>query len=285
MGQLFRIFATSFLTQSYKNGKYANPAVIAHFLVLQNFLKMLRGSLLIFLVLCFLEATSTFKIPSYIKPCSRSAPDFEQCCLTNGRAALPFILKGDKKWGIPRMLPLGIPRINVNAGNNFNILLTDVLVYGLDSADLKQVKIDTKNKKIMLKVNIPSLELKGNYIIDGKIMVLPIKGNGTIEISAKGGKYSYNMEYGLQNIKGEEYLLLTDKDKLDFKLDGLRFKLNNLFDGDQKLGDQMNNFLNENWEEVLNEFGLPISETVRSIGRSIASAYFRKSPYNELILE
>ncbi|CAH1111075.1 unnamed protein product [Psylliodes chrysocephalus] len=230
-------------------------------------------------------AFSTTVLPSYIKPCSRSDPNFDKCCLEHGIKALPYIFKGDRKMGIPNMLPLVIPQIDVKAGNNLKIYLKHVHVFGLDTTILKDVKIDIDHSTIKLDVDIPMLDLRGKYEIEGHIMVLPIRGKGDMNITALGGQYSYNLEYGIENINGLDYLQLTDKDKLDFKLEGVKFNLDNLFDGDKIMGDQMNLFLNENWRDVLDEFGLTISETVRSVGKSIASAYFKKVPYHTLILD
>ncbi|XP_072397841.1 protein takeout-like isoform X1 [Diabrotica undecimpunctata] len=226
-----------------------------------------------------------FTIPSYIQPCSVSDPDFEKCCLEHGKEALPHILKGDRKFGIPNMVPLLIPQINVNAGEGLRIFLKDVQTHGLNTTELIKVKIDTKAKKLSIKIKIPELKLLGKYDIDGKVMVLKIQGNGDFNIVAYDGEYEYNANYLLHNVGGEDYFDLADKDTLDFVVRDLKVHLDNLFNGDKELGDQMNKFLNENWETVIKEFGPAISETVRSIGRSIASAIFGKIPYHQLILD
>ncbi|XP_050513387.1 protein takeout isoform X2 [Diabrotica virgifera virgifera] len=236
-------------------------------------------------VSCILFAHSYAKIPSYIKPCSISAPNFEKCCLEHGKEALPRILKGDRKFGIPNMIPLLIPQINVNAGQGLRIFLKDVQVHGLDTTELIKVKIDTKAQKLSIRIKIPELKLLGKYDIEGKILVLRIEGNGDFNIVAFNGEYEYNANFLLHNIGGEDFFDLADKDTLDFVVKDLKVHLDNLFNGDKALGDQMNKFLNENWEAVIKEFGPAISETVRSIGRSIASAIFKRIPYHQLILD
>lgn len=230
-------------------------------------------------------ASKRIGTPSYIKPCSASAPDFDECCLQHGKEALPYIIKGDKRFGIPNMLPLTIPQIDIEAGENLKILLKNAKVFGLDKTILNRVKFDADAKKLTINITIPQLDLRGNYQIDGRVLVLPIKGNGAFDISAIGGIYEYNAEYIIHKVKGEDYFDLTENDNLDFDLQNMKVQFNNLFDGDKRLGKQMNKFLNENWKEVLTEFGPAISGTVRSIGRSIASAIFKKVPYHELVLD
>lgn len=72
----------------------------------------------------------------YIKPCSRSAKNFDQCCVERGNEALPHLLKGDSDLKLPNMLPMKLPKIDVDAGSNVKLGFTDVDVYGLDTVKL-----------------------------------------------------------------------------------------------------------------------------------------------------
>lgn len=47
----------------------------------------------------------------------------------------------------------------------------------------------------------------------------------------------------------------------------------------------MNNFLNENWQEVVKELGGAITHTISSVGRVISAGYFGKIPYHDLLLD
>nr|XP_023021416.1 uncharacterized protein LOC111509817 [Leptinotarsa decemlineata] len=185
---------------------------------------------------------SRINLPPYLKPCSISSPDFEACCLQHGRDALPMILKGDKKLGIPNLLPLVVPHILVDAGKNLKIAFDNIHVFGLDGIDLKQVKFF-------------------------------------------GGHYQYDFEFSTERINGIDHLVVLDNDVLKFELEGAKIRLDNLFDGDKVLGEQMNTFLNDNWKDVIDELGGAVSQTVRSLGRNIASRIFKKVPYKELILD
>ncbi|XP_074041047.1 protein takeout isoform X2 [Leptinotarsa decemlineata] len=243
---------------------------------------MIQVLMLLFPVAVFGRQIS---LPPYLKPCSISSPDFEACCLQHGRDALPMILKGDKKLGIPNLLPLVVPHILVDAGKNLKIAFEDIHVFGLDGIDLKQVKIDIKTRKATLKLDVPQLELIGKYEVDGKLLVLPIKGKGDVNMTAIGGHYQYDFEFSTERINGIDHLVVLDNDVLKFELEGAKIRLDNLFDGDKVLGEQMNTFLNDNWKDVIDELGGAVSQTVRSLGRNIASRIFKKVPYKELILD
>ncbi|KAJ8939705.1 hypothetical protein NQ318_009805 [Aromia moschata] len=173
--------------------------------------------------------------PSYLKPCSLSDPKFEQCCLEHGREAIPHLLNGDKKYNIPKLVPLIVPSVTVDAGEHLKVYLKNIKAYGLDKTDLQQVKFDTKRQKITIKLNVDKLSLIGMYSVDGKILILPIKGNGGINITAIDGKYQYDADYTLKEIDGKQHLSISDNDKLTFDLRKAEFHLDNLFNGDKVL--------------------------------------------------
>lgn len=57
--------------------------------------------------------------------------------------------------------------------------------------------------------------------------------------------------------------------------------LENLFNGNKALGDNMNLFLNENWEIILQELKPAIRETLSQILSGIINNVFSKIPYAE----
>ena len=58
----------------------------------------------------------------------------------------------------------------------------------------------------------------------------------------------------------------------------------NLFNGDKLLGDTTNLFLNENWEEVVNELKPALEIAIGGIFASVIDPVFSKFAYNELLL-
>lgn len=80
---------------------------------------------------------------------------------------------------------------------------------------------------------------------------------------------------------GKQYYQL---DKLKATFDTTRFHMHfsNLFNGDKALGDNMNVFLNENWQDILKELKPAIIDAFVKIFQSVISGVFNKVPYNEL---
>lgn len=61
--------------------------------------------------------------------------------------------------------------------------------------------------------------------------------------------------------------------------------LENLFNGDKLLGDTTNLFLNENWEDVINELKPVLKDAMGVITGSVIRAVFDKFPYEDFWLE
>lgn len=55
--------------------------------------------------------------------------------------------------------------------------------------------------------------------------------------------------------------------------------------GNKALGDNMNNFINENWEIIFQELKPAISDALGKVIMDIVANFFMNVPYNELFLE
>lgn len=60
--------------------------------------------------------------------------------------------------------------------------------------------------------------------------------------------------------------------------------LENLFNGDKLLGDTTNQFLNENWSDVINELKPALRDAIGLIAGNVIKAVFERFPYEEFWL-
>lgn len=77
----------------------------------------------------------------------------------------------------------------------------------------------------------------------------------------------------------------ANKFKLNFETSRLNLRLENLFNGNKALGDNMNLFLNQNWEAILSELKPAIRQTLSQIISGIINSAFEKLPYNDIFLD
>lgn len=85
---------------------------------------------------------------------------------------------------------------------------------------------------------------------------------------------------------GKQHLQIPpNKFKLVFETSRMYLQLENLFNGNKALGDNMNLFLNENWQIILEELKPAVRETLAQILSGVMNAVFDKLPYNDLFTD
>lgn len=65
----------------------------------------------------------------------------------------------------------------------------------------------------------------------------------------------------------------------------MTFKFDNLFNGDQRLGDEINKVLNENWESLYNDVKPGYDESFALVFKDLANRVFNRVPFNEIFVE
>lgn len=131
---------------------------------------------------------------------------------------------------------------------------------------------------------MPKLSVTGHYKIDGRILVLPIRGDGDAKLTFINAKLSFNYKPNVIVKDGKEYIQ-TDRFKLDLDAEKMDLKLENLFNGDKALGDNMNLFLNENWRDIFNEMKPAVELSVIEILKGIVNRIYIKFPYEDAFLK
>lgn len=58
----------------------------------------------------------------------------------------------------------------------------------------------------------------------------------------------------------------------------------NLFKGDKALGDNTNKFLNENWQDILNELKANLFDAFGQVVESLINSVFSKIQYKDLFI-
>lgn len=130
---------------------------------------------------------------------------------------------------------------------------------------------------------VPKIILKGDYKVNGRVLVLPIQGDGKATLVFDNFDIVVKLKPKIIIKKDKEYIQ-TDVFKLDFDTENMKFELTNLFNGDKALGDNMNLFLNENWKDILQELKPAITYAIEEVIKSIVNRIFNKVPYYELFL-
>lgn len=143
---------------------------------------------------------------------------------------------------------------------------------------------DPHTSKYEVYATVPKVSITGKYKIDGRVLILPIRGEGNADLVFDNAKLVVKYKPKLIQKNGKEYIQ-TERFQLDFDTTRLHIKLENLFNGDKALGDNMNLFLNQNWRDILNELKPSITFAVEEILKGIINRIFIRIPYSEIFLK
>jgi Haemolymph juvenile hormone binding protein (JHBP) len=112
--------------------------------------------------------------------------------------------------------------------------------------------------KYTFQIELPHLYVVGRYVVDGRILFLPIKGNGKFSGNFTGGTGDVRIKGIHKEINGQTHFIVN---KMDIKVNVKRGKLDldNLFGGDKTLGEVINQTINTNFEVFSKEI-IPLIE-------------------------
>lgn len=241
------------------------------------------------LVVCicgfFVNIDAAVKLPKGFLRCKQSDPQFEKCVNKAANLAIPELVKGQPKFGLPVIDPLRITSLIINQGHgpvNIRLNFTNLDIIGLTGSSVTNLKTDIQKAQMSFKVTMRTpLNLIGQYSVEGKVLVLPIVGHGPCNLTLDKFEATITGHFSPTEKGGEIYWLLKDLN-FDFTVTKLYMNLANLFNGDKALGTQMNIFLNENWKEILEELRPAFTTALTTIFRNMAQRFFEKVPLNQM---
>ncbi|XP_022905092.1 protein takeout-like [Onthophagus taurus] len=211
-------------------------------------------------------------LPSYIKTCARtlSPQEFSKCATENGKLAIPSVLKGDRTFKVPPMVPLRLPKVELQAGQGLKLKATDIIASGLDTVNLQDITADFDNKKFTAKLHFDYITIVGDYEVDGRLLV-PLRGHGPLNISIYDVNVEYGFNYDLVKKNGADYINVKS-DTLKLKSQKQFYKLDNLF-GNPRISEETNKVLNENASEISKELNGPVSEIIKTLVTQLVKNY------------
>ncbi|KFB51942.1 AGAP012703-PA-like protein [Anopheles sinensis] len=222
------------------------------------------------------------------------AASFSRCKQEDGNCLLEAITatfrnfyKGVPEIGLVQLDPLRIDKMDIVQGDGpINIVLNfrKVDLTGFQQAEIKKASGFTPNPtKMELDLLVPVVSLIGGYKINGKVLILPIQGEGSSNMTMANCDISLKWTGKLVEKSGKQFYQI-DKFKMHFDTTRFYMDFTNLFNGDKALGDNMNVFLNDNWQDILKELKPAIAEAFKQIFESVIGNVFSKVPYSELYL-
>lgn len=239
-----------------------------------------------------LKATCAFILISY--SAAKLPDDIKKCVAGDGKCIIENIntvfakkYEGDESFGLPKMVPLKMEDVIISRDSvnpiAIQLSLRNPFGYGVNNLRARKVKGFGKNPEGRHEIIIaaPYLTMLSDYKIDGKVLILPIKGEGKSNITLVEPVIRIRIDATSRNEDGNTFMDIKDF-RIECKVKRMETHLDNLFNGDKALGENLNSFLNENWQEIYAELKLPFYDAIAKVMKAGAKQVFSTTPYIEI---
>ncbi|XP_063224513.1 protein takeout-like [Bacillus rossius redtenbacheri] len=219
------------------------------------------------------------------KICSYTDPKLNECIKNTVQALRPKLQEGIKDLGLPSLEPLFIEQLVFEEGSGnykFRQVMSNVSVFGLSQFSVQEVKTDLSKYYLEMDMRTPYMRFEGHYEMEGKILQLPIAGNGECVYNFTGVRTVAYTQGELVTREGQEYFHVKDL-KWKIEVEDAHSHFTNLFNGDKNLGEATNTFLNENWKEAFTTFKYLAEDAFGILFKDLANRVYSKFPVKELV--
>lgn len=236
-------------------------------------------------LLIIATVTNGLELPSSFHICNRTDPKFLECIAKSAQEAVVSMANGLKSFKILPLEPLALDSIKIGESEGSISLKQEyknIKIHGLTKhLEVKNYFIDFDKVLLQSDAYNPQVDFVADYNINGKILVLPIKGSGKCNITMYN-LHSKNQIYLDKYEKNGETYLKVKKYNIILEPNRVNIKFDNLFDGDTILGEQMNRFINENSDLLFKELQSSYQETFGLVFGKIANDIFTRISMNKI---
>ncbi|XP_023025365.2 circadian clock-controlled protein daywake [Leptinotarsa decemlineata] len=221
------------------------------------------------------------ELPSFLHVCHKEDPNLEQCLLASVEDIRPFLVDGVPDYRIPSLEPLVMKDFFSEEAAGMKIMVDDVKAWGCTDYFVRGINVNLDTHLFTLYIDIPKLRIEAHYTVDGKLLVMPVKGNGNLETNITDIHATAQLTGELYQKDGDDYLRFPT---FDLKVDvgGGSVRLENLFNGDKVLLGMINDVVNKNFDMFLKELMPIIERSLASEFKNTANAVVESFTYKQL---
>jgi hypothetical protein len=247
---------------------------------------MAYGTTLTFVLCASLACAFAIEVPDFIHVCKRNDPNIEACIKKSVEDIRPKLMTGAPEYNIPSLEPLRLKELVAAEGSGgLKITVKDVSAYGASDFVVQKLRVDLSTLRFALDILLPHLYIEGNYEIDGRVLLLPIKGNGPMTGNFTDATGSVKIQGTLmKDASGDEHVNLTEF-RLRISIRKGTLRLENLFGGDPTLGNVVNNAINSNFDAFIKELQPLIEKALSQAFTDIGNSIVRPFTYAQLFPE
>ncbi|KAH0812335.1 hypothetical protein GEV33_010460 [Tenebrio molitor] len=240
----------------------------------------MRATLIVYLLMV---SCACVKLPSNFQKCYRNQPDLNECLLKATQNGISQLTRAYDEVNIPNLHPLEVSEVSIGAGTGPVAVaqeFKDCKLDGFHKMKLDNVEFYFKGKSLTVAGTFPEITIECQYELDGKVLLLPIKGTGPSTLVLKNLKVAGVFDYEEKMRKGKTHINVVSSN-LTMDPELVSYNFENLFNGDKQLGDNINRVLNDNWKEVFDDVKADYIKVVDRIIVQLFNNFFSKVSQEE----
>ncbi|XP_055923692.1 protein takeout-like [Eupeodes corollae] len=224
------------------------------------------------------------KAPPYLTSCEIYKPEFTKCSTNSIQKLFIEFAKGIPGLKVGKPIdPFFIKKLVYKQDNNqvatITANLTNLVTKGFAKTIVKESKVSKKDFSWETTLLVPKLRIDGHYKMEGKILVVPLQGNGEMFIECDDLTIKMHTKTRLYEKGGFTFYNVTGV-RIDISISKLKTRFDNLFNGNKEIEDSTNEFFNENWRDLFEALRPVLIQTIEGVLLGQLQAYFHYVPAN-----
>ncbi|EDV53463.1 uncharacterized protein LOC6554908 [Drosophila erecta] len=206
--------------------------------------------------------------PSYIESCKIYEPEFTKCSTRSIQGFMNQLVKGvpEIEASFGPIDPMRQEQLVFKQANSdvatLSANLTDMLISGFGKMVIKESKVSKKDFSWLTKIYLPQMRMDGHYKMLGRILLVPLQGNGKIVMEIDDLDILMSAKTRLYEKGGYTFYNVTSVN-VQLEVGKVRTRMDNLFNGHSKeVEESTNQFFNDNWKNVFEALCPLVRETV-----------------------
>lgn len=226
-------------------------------------------------------AAAEIPIPDFIKICKKNDPQVENCIKRSVEELRQHLVRGIPEFNVPSLEPLIIPEIRVGESTGIRIRARNVKAFGCSDFKINRLRVDLDHNDIEMAITLPKLFILGDYTVDGRVFLLPVRGAGQLSGNMTDCKGDVHLKGTVSKRDGVDYLKY-DTLQVRIAIGRGSLHLDNLFGGQQTLGEIVNSAINSNFKAFFNELKPSVERALSAEFLNVANQIVTSVPYEKL---
>lgn len=110
--------------------------------------------------------------------------EFNQCVVDRVTFLTPALMKGIPSMRLPGLDPFSLPSLSVDRSLDSLVIktnLTNIQATGASNYAIKDISVDPHKLTLGMKIHMPQVQVKGNYDVKGRLLLLILNGIGAFK--------------------------------------------------------------------------------------------------------